>query len=114
MRPPGFGCSGATRSDEPKTVPPVTAQSAPGSSSGRGYSFSSGSGTGDSGSSSSRSSTRGIEVSSRSMKVTLPDSSELELPEGATGLDAAAAIGPKLAQQAVLVRSNGQAQDLRL
>jgi threonyl-tRNA synthetase len=48
------------------------------------------------------------------MKVILPDSSELELPEGATGLDAAAAIGPKLAQEAVLVRSNGRAQDLRL
>jgi threonyl-tRNA synthetase len=48
------------------------------------------------------------------MKVILPDNSELELPEGATGLDAARAIGPKLAEQAVLVRSNGQAQDLRL
>jgi threonyl-tRNA synthetase len=48
------------------------------------------------------------------MKVLLPDSSELELPEGATGLDAARAIGPKLAEQAVLVRSNGQVQDLRL
>jgi threonyl-tRNA synthetase len=48
------------------------------------------------------------------MRVILPDSSELELPEGATGLDAAAAIGPKLAEQAVLVRSNGQVQDLRL
>jgi threonyl-tRNA synthetase len=48
------------------------------------------------------------------MRVILPDSSELELPEGATGLDAAAAIGPKLAEQAVLVRSNGQLQDLRL
>jgi threonyl-tRNA synthetase len=47
------------------------------------------------------------------MKVILPDSSELELPEGATGLDAAAAIGPKLAKEAVLVRSNGRAQDLR-
>ncbi len=44
----------------------------------------------------------------------LPDSSELELPDGATGLDAAAAIGPKLAEQAVLVRSNGRVQDLRL
>ena len=44
----------------------------------------------------------------------LPDSSELELPEGATGLDAAAAIGPKLAEEAVLVRSNGRVQDLRL
>jgi threonyl-tRNA synthetase len=48
------------------------------------------------------------------MRVILPDSSELELPEGASGLDAAAAIGPKLAEQAVLVRSNGQVQDLRL
>src|SRR5215471_8818374 len=47
------------------------------------------------------------------MKVVLPDSSELELPDGATGLDAAAAIGPKLAEQAVLVRSNGHVQDLR-
>src|SRR5436305_9002973 len=48
------------------------------------------------------------------MKVVLPDSSELELPDGATGRDAAAAIGPKLAEQAVLVRSNGHVQDLRL
>jgi threonyl-tRNA synthetase len=48
------------------------------------------------------------------MKVLLPDSSELELPDGATGLDAAAAIGPKLAEQAVLVRSNGNIQDLRV
>ena len=47
------------------------------------------------------------------MKVVLPDSSELELPDGATGLDAAQAIGPKLAEQAVLVRSNGKVQDLR-
>src|SRR5437773_10926531 len=48
------------------------------------------------------------------MKVVLPDASELELPDGATGLDAAAAIGPKLAEQAVLVRSDGRVQDLRL
>src|SRR5438046_3381179 len=48
------------------------------------------------------------------MKVVLPDNSELELPEGATGLDAARAIGPRLAEQAVLVRSNGTVQDLRL
>ncbi|MGH3134704.1 MAG: threonine--tRNA ligase [Gaiellaceae bacterium] len=48
------------------------------------------------------------------MKVVLPDSSELELPEGASGLDAARAIGPKLARDAVLVRTNGQVQDLRL
>jgi threonyl-tRNA synthetase len=48
------------------------------------------------------------------VKIVLPDRSELELPEGATGLDAARAIGPKLAEQAVLVRSNGAVQDLRL
>jgi threonyl-tRNA synthetase len=48
------------------------------------------------------------------MKVVLPDATELELPEGATGLDAARAIGPRLARDAVLVRSNGQVQDLRL
>ena len=48
------------------------------------------------------------------MRVLLPDSTELELPDGSTGLDAAAAIGPKLAKEAVLVRSNGRVQDLRL
>jgi threonyl-tRNA synthetase len=48
------------------------------------------------------------------VKVILPDGSELELADGATGLDAARAIGPKLAEQAVLVRSNGVVQDLRL
>jgi len=48
------------------------------------------------------------------MKVLLPDKSELELPDGSTGLDAARAIGPKLAEEAVLVRSNGRVQDLRL
>ncbi len=48
------------------------------------------------------------------VKVVLPDRSKLELPDGATGLDAARAIGPKLAEQAVLVRSNGVVQDLRL
>ncbi len=47
------------------------------------------------------------------MNVVLPDGSKLELPDGATGLDAARAIGPKLAEQAVLVRSNGRVQDLR-
>src|SRR3954463_9772223 len=48
------------------------------------------------------------------MNVVLPDNSELELPDGATGLDAARAIGARLAEQAVLVRSNGSVQDLRL
>jgi threonyl-tRNA synthetase len=48
------------------------------------------------------------------MKVVLPDETELELPDGATGLDAARAIGSRLAEQAVLVRANGHVQDLRL
>ncbi len=48
------------------------------------------------------------------MKVVLPDNSQLELPEGATGLDAARAIGPKLAKDAVLIRSDGDLRDLRL
>jgi threonyl-tRNA synthetase len=48
------------------------------------------------------------------MKILLPDNSELELPDGASGLDAARAIGSKLAEQAVLVRANGRVQDLRL
>src|SRR6516162_2804822 len=48
------------------------------------------------------------------MRVILPDGAELELPAGATGLDAARAIVPKLAEQAVLVRSNGSVQDVRL
>jgi threonyl-tRNA synthetase len=50
---------------------------------------------------------------SAAIKVVLPDNSELELPAGATGLDAARAIGPRLAEQAVLVRSNGSVKDLR-
>ncbi len=48
------------------------------------------------------------------MKVVLPDSSELELPEGASGLEAARAIGPKLAEQAVLARVDGETRDVRL
>ena len=48
------------------------------------------------------------------MKVTLPDGAALELPEGATALDAARVIGPKLAEQAVLARVDGEPRDLRL
>jgi threonyl-tRNA synthetase len=44
--------------------------------------------------------------------VSLPDGSPLELPEGATGADAAAAIGPGLARAALAVRSDGQVRDL--
>src|SRR5581483_6829482 len=69
---------------------------------------------GDSSSSSFRSSERGCISLSSTMKVVLPDNSELELPDGASGLDAARAIGQRLAEQAVLVRTNGRVQDLRL
>src|SRR5436305_7935498 len=86
-------------------------QSASGSSSAV-VSFSSGSGTGDSSFSSFRSSSRGC-ISLSGMKVLLPDQTELDLPGGAPGLDAARAIGPKLAEQAVLVRVDGRVQDLR-
>ncbi len=48
------------------------------------------------------------------MNVTLPDGTALELPEGASALDAARAIGPKLAEQAVLARVDGEPRDLRL
>src|ERR671922_1868420 len=75
----------------------------------------SGSGTGGPSAVSSGSWPEGASVSSLSIvKVILPDNSELDMPEGATGLDAARAIGPKLAEQAVLVRSNGNVRDLRL
>src|SRR3954469_12600751 len=73
-----------------------------------------GSGIGDSSISTFRSSSRGCSISCSLMKVVLPDNSELELADGATGLDAARAIGPKLAEQAVLVRTNGAVQDVRL
>src|SRR5205807_4683848 len=84
-----------------------------GSSSAIGFP-SSGSGTGDSSISSFLSSSRGCISLAGSMKVVLPDNSELELPAGASGLDAARAIGPKLAEQAVLVRVDGRVRDLRL
>ena len=48
------------------------------------------------------------------MKVILPDGKELELADGASGLDAARAIGPKLAEQAVLVKVDDEPRDLRL
>jgi threonyl-tRNA synthetase len=46
------------------------------------------------------------------MKVELPDGTELELPEDATGADAAAAIGPGLAKAALAVRVDGEVRDL--
>jgi threonyl-tRNA synthetase len=46
------------------------------------------------------------------MKVTLPDGAALELPDGATGADAARAIGEGLARAALGVRQNGDLRDL--
>ncbi len=48
------------------------------------------------------------------MKVELPDGTQLELADGASGLDAAAAIGPRLAQAAVAVGVGDTVRDLRL
>src|SRR2546423_6398460 len=46
------------------------------------------------------------------MHVLLPDDTQLELPEDASGADAAAAIGPGLARAALAVRVNGEVRDL--
>src|SRR3954464_14871260 len=46
------------------------------------------------------------------MKVTLPDGTPLDLPDGATGADAAAAIGPGLARAALAVKQDGEVRDL--
>ena len=46
------------------------------------------------------------------IKVELPDGSELELEAGATGADAAAAIGPGLARAALAVKAGAELRDL--
>ncbi len=46
------------------------------------------------------------------VNVTLPDGTELDLPDGSTGADAALAIGPGLARAALAVRQNGEVRDL--
>jgi threonyl-tRNA synthetase len=46
------------------------------------------------------------------MTVTLPDGTALNLAEGATGHDAAAAIGPGLAKAALAVKVDGEIRDL--
>jgi threonyl-tRNA synthetase len=47
-----------------------------------------------------------------SMHVTLPDGTRLELPDGATGADVAAAIGPGLARAALAIEVDGELRDL--
>ncbi|HEU4657581.1 MAG TPA: threonine--tRNA ligase [Capillimicrobium sp.] len=46
------------------------------------------------------------------MTVTLPDGTELQLDDGATGADAAAAIGAGLARAALAVKVDGELRDL--
>ena len=46
------------------------------------------------------------------MKALLPDGTELQLDDGATGADAAAAIGPGLARAALAVKVDGELRDL--
>ena len=48
----------------------------------------------------------------RQITVVLPDGNELELRSGATGLDAAEAIGPGLARAALAIKADGEMQDL--
>jgi threonyl-tRNA synthetase len=49
---------------------------------------------------------------STTITATLPDGKPLELPDGATGGDAAAAIGPGLARAALAIRVDGELRDL--
>src|SRR2546421_12892378 len=46
------------------------------------------------------------------MQFELPDGKILDLPEGATGADAAAAIGPGLARAALAIKVDGELRDL--
>jgi threonyl-tRNA synthetase len=48
------------------------------------------------------------------MHVQLPDGTSIELEDGASGLDAARAIGPRLAQAAVAVGVGDELRDLRI
>src|SRR6266545_17369 len=48
------------------------------------------------------------------MKVVLPDGAELELPDGSTGRDVAAAIGPGLAKAALAILTDGAPDSLQL
>ena len=52
------------------------------------------------------------EIEDRQTRVVLPDGNELELDSDASGLDAAAAIGPGLARAALAIRVDGELRDL--
>src|SRR5882757_1154563 len=53
-----------------------------------------------------------VEAATDKIVVTLPDGKPLELPAGATGADAAAAIGPGLARAALAIKVDGALRDL--
>src|SRR5260221_2933684 len=53
-----------------------------------------------------------MEAATEKIVVTLPDGRPLELPVGAAGADAAAAIGPGLAKAALAIRVDGELRDL--
>ena len=46
------------------------------------------------------------------LKISLPDGSVREMPEGSTPADVAAAIGPGLAKAAIAARVNGELRDI--
>ena len=48
-----------------------------------------------------------MEAATDKIVVTLPDGTPLELPVGATGADAAVAIGPGLAKAALAIKVDG-------
>ena len=54
----------------------------------------------------------GMEAGTEMIVVTLPDGTPLELPAGASGADAAAAIGPGLAKAALAIKVDGELRDL--
>jgi len=53
-----------------------------------------------------------MEAATEKTTFTLPDGKPLELPAGASGADAAAAIGPGLAKAALAIRVDGELRDL--
>jgi threonyl-tRNA synthetase len=53
-----------------------------------------------------------MEAATEKVVVTLPDGTPLELEPGATGADAAAAIGPGLAKAALAIKVDGELRDL--
>ena len=49
---------------------------------------------------------------SQLLKISLPDGSVREMPEGSTPADVAAAIGPGLAKAAIAARVDGELRDI--